>query len=71
MMERIGGAQQPTGDEGSYLHNCQTKLVIVLQALSPLFWHFISTTAYHLVRYEPSYPLTKELHADNDYKHQR
>ena len=29
-----------TGDEGSYLPNCHT--ILVLHALSLLFWHFIS-----------------------------
>ena len=38
--------------------NCQT----ILAALSLLFWHFINTTAYHLGRYEPLSPSTKELH---------
>ena len=43
------------GDEGSYLPNCQTNLVITLHVLS---WHFINTTAYHLGRYEPSSPVS-------------
>ena len=46
------------GDEGSYLPNCQTNLVITLHAPSLLFWHFIITTAYHLGRYEPSSPVS-------------
>ena len=46
------------GGEGSYLPNCQTTLVIALL----LFCIFINTTAYHLGRYEPSPPSTKELH---------
>ena len=51
------------GDEGSHLPNCQTTLVIALDALFLLFCIFINTTAYHLGRYEPSPPSTKELHA--------
>ena len=27
-----------------------------------LFWDFINKTAYHLVKYEPLSPSTKELH---------
>ena len=50
------------GGEGLYLHNCQTTLVIALDALFLLFSIFINTTAYHLDRYEPSPPSTKELH---------
>ena len=50
------------GGKGSYLPNCQTTLVIALDALSLLFCIFINTTAYHLGRYEPSPPSTKELH---------
>ena len=41
------------GDEGSYLSNCQTNLVIALHAPSLLFWHFINTTAYHLSLHLP------------------
>ena len=41
-------------DEGLYLPNCQTNLVISLSALSLLFCNFISTTAYQLGRYELS-----------------
>ena len=37
------------GGEGSYLPNCQTNLVIALDALSLLFCIFINTTAYHLI----------------------
>ena len=51
------------GGEGSDLPNCQTTLVIALDALSLLFCIFINTTAYHLDRHEPSPPTTKELHA--------
>ena len=51
------------GGEASYLPNCQTTLVIALDALSLLFCIFINTTSYHLGRYEPSPPSTKELHA--------
>ena len=47
----------------SYLPNCQTTLVIALDALSLLFCIFINTTSYHLGRYRPSPPSTKELHA--------
>ena len=43
--------------------NCQTTLVIALDALSLLFCIFINTTSYHLGRYKPSPPSTKELHA--------
>ena len=50
------------GGEGSYLPNRQTTLVIALDALSLLFCIFINATAYHLGRYEPSPPSTKELH---------
>ena len=50
------------GGEGSYLPNCQTNLVIAIYTLSQLFCKFINTTAYHLGRYEPSPPSTKELH---------
>ena len=50
------------GGEGSYLPNCQTTLVIALDALSILFCIFINITAYHLGRCEPSPPSTKELH---------
>ena len=46
------------GVEGSYLPNCQTTLVIVLDALSLLFCIFINTTASHLGRYKPSPPST-------------
>ena len=57
------GVRQLTGDEGMYLPNCQINLIIVnLELLSVLFWHFISTTAYHIGRYEPSCPSIKELH---------
>ena len=42
----------------SYLLNCQTNLVIALDALSLLFCKFINTTAYHLGRYKPSYPVS-------------
>ena len=51
-----------TGDEYLYLPHCQTNLVIALHALSLLFCNFIITTAYHLGRYEPSFPSSKELH---------
>ena len=39
------------------------KLVIVVYTLSLLLCKFINTTSYHLGRYEPSPPSTKELHA--------
>ena len=38
------------------------KLVIVLRALSLLFWHFINTTTYHFGRHKPISPSYKELH---------
>ena len=44
------------GDEGLYMPNCQTNLVIAIHAPSLLFKHFINTTAYHLGRYKPSSP---------------
>ena len=50
------------GDEGSYLPNCQTNLVIALHALSLLLCNFIYTTGYHLGKYKLSSPSTKELH---------
>ena len=53
------------GDEGSCLPNCQTTLVIALDALFLLFCIFINTTAYHLGRYEPSPPSSKELHGSS------
>ena len=56
------GVQQLTGDEGLYMPNCQTILVVVLHALSLLLCHFINTTAYHLDRYESSCPSFKELY---------
>ena len=31
-----------------YQSNCQTKLVIVIQELSQLFWHFINALAHYL-----------------------
>ena len=43
-------------DEGSNLPNCQTNLDIVCEEL---------TTDFHLGRYEPSSPPTKELHANS------
>ena len=57
----------------SLLHNHQTTtvcffpivkqfLLLPFYALSLLFWHFINSTAYHLGRYAPSSPPTKELH---------
>ena len=42
------------GDEGSYLPNCNSNLVITLHELSLLFCNFINTSAYRLGRYEPS-----------------
>ena len=63
--ERVFGCsnrRQLTGDRGLYLLNCYTNLVIILRALSLLSCNFINTTAYHLGRYKPSYPSTKELH---------
>ena len=49
-------------DEGLYMPNCRTYLVIALNELSLLFWHVTNTTSWHLRWYEPSYPSTKELH---------
>ena len=40
----------------------QTTLVIALDALTILFCIFTNTTAYHLGRYEPAPPSTKEFH---------
>ena len=34
------------GDEGSYMPNCQSSLVIVLHAMTLLFCDFKTTTAY-------------------------
>ena len=50
------------GDEGSYLPNRHTDLIIVLHELSRLFRNFINTTAYHLGWSKPSSPSTKGLH---------
>ena len=50
------------GGEGLYLPNCQTTLVIALDALFLIFCNFMNTTAYHLGRYEPLPSSTKELH---------
>ena len=55
-------ALQLTRDDSLYLRNLQTNLVIVLHALTLLFWHFISPPAYYLDKYEPSSSSTKELH---------
>ena len=55
------------GGECFYLPNCQTTLDIALDALSLLFCIFINTTAYHLGRYEPSPPSTKELHGPTNH----
>ena len=46
------------GDEGLHQTKCQNFLVIVLYEQSLLY-----ATAYHLDRYEPLSPSTKELHA--------
>ena len=46
------------GGEDSYLPDCQTNLVIALDALSLLFCIFINRTAYHLGRYKPSSPVS-------------
>ena len=40
----------------------QTNLVIVLNELSLLFWHFINATVDHLGSCEPSSSFTKNLH---------
>ena len=45
------------GEEGLYLPNCQTNLVIALCALPLLFCKFINTTAYHLGRYKLLSPI--------------
>ena len=50
------------GDEGTYLPNCQSNLVIALHALSLLFCNLINTLINHFGSYEPSSPSTKELH---------
>ena len=42
--------------------NCQKNLVIALYELSLLVYNFIDTTPYHLGRYDPPSPSTKELH---------
>ena len=47
----------------------QTNFVIDLHALSPLFWHIISTAAYHFGRYKLSSPSTKDL--DGVYERER
>ena len=41
------------------------KQIIALHALSLLLCYFIFTTAYHLGRYKPSSPSTKEFHGSN------
>ena len=46
-----------------WLPNCRTSLAIIPWKLSQLFWQFINVTAYHLARYEPSSPSTKDLPA--------
>ena len=46
------------GREGLNLPNCQTNLVIALNTLFLLFYKFINITAYHLGRYEPSFPVS-------------
>ena len=43
-------------------------MVIALDALFLLFCIFINTTAYHLGRYKPSPPSTKELHGWRKYQ---
>ena len=50
------------GGEGLYLPNCQSTLVIALDAQSLLFCIFINATDYHFGRYKPSPRSTKELH---------
>ena len=49
-------------DEGLYLPNCQTNLVIVLHVLSLLLWHFIMATAFKCGRYKTASLSTKEVH---------
>ena len=53
------GAWEPAEDEGFYLPNRQTNLVIALHTLCLLFRNLLNTTAYHLGRSSPS---TKDLH---------
>ena len=45
-----------------YLSNCETNLVVGLNALSLLFRRYINTTGYQMGWYDPSSPSTKELH---------
>ena len=52
----------------AYLPNFQSTLVFALRVLSLLFWHFINTTDYHLGRYKPSPPSTKEFHASTFFE---
>ena len=56
------GSSLVEGGEGPYMPNCQNFLVNALDTLSVLSCTFINRTAYHLDRYEPSSPSTKELH---------
>ena len=51
--------QQLTGDEGPYLPNCETYLVIVLHALVSIVLIFHKHNNLPLGRFEPSYPSTK------------
>ena len=51
------------GDEGLYLPNCQSNLVIVVYALSLLFCNLINTTAYSWADIGLQMPLTAVLPA--------
>ena len=49
------------GDEGSYLPNCQSNLVIALDELSLLFCIFINTAAYNWADISLHLPLAVKL----------
>ena len=49
------------GDEGLFVSNCQTNLVIAHYELSQLFWYFLNTKTQHLDQFEPSYSSTMGL----------
>ena len=53
------GAQQPTGDEGLYLTNGKVLCLWKYETLET-----VSKFDWHLGRYEPSSPSTKEFHGD-------
>ena len=50
------------GDEGSYLFNCQSNLIIALDALSLLFCIFINTTTYDWADKSLHLPLAVTFH---------